>query len=112
MNIMLIAVKEKTREIGLRKAVGATTRDIFIQFLAETLLIALSAGVVGIAIGTFLAFIIAKIIQSLGYDYAFIVDPLSIVIGTAIAALIGIIFGTTPAKQAGKLHPIEALRYE
>jgi len=112
MNIMLIAVKEKTREIGLRKAVGATPRDISLQFLAESIFISLLAGIIGMTLGIFISFLIATVVQLLKYDYSFIISPGSIIVAIVISSLIGLIFGTLPAKRAGVLDPIEALRYE
>ncbi len=112
MNIMLIAVKEKTREIGLRKAVGATGKDISLQFLAESIFISLVAGILGIVFGVIFSFLIAKGVQFAGYDYRFIISPSAIVVASMIAALTGLVFGTLPAKRAAVLNPIEALRYE
>lgn len=112
MNIMLIAVKEKTREIGLRKAVGATKRDISLQFLAESSFMAFLAGVIGILIGIFLSFIVSKGVQFAGYDYSFLISPGSVIVSCLISSLTGLVFGTLPAKRAGVLDPIEALRYE
>ena len=112
MNIMLITVKEKTKEVGLRKAVGATNRDILMQFLFETIVISVTAGLVGIIGGSFLAFLISVVVNYLGYDYAFIISPIAILVAVGVSALIGIIFGTTPARKAASLNPIEALRYE
>ncbi len=112
MNIMLIAVKEKTREIGLRKAVGATGKDISLQFLAESIFISLVAGILGILLGVIFSFLIAQGVQLAGYDYRFIISPSAIVVASIIAALTGLVFGTLPAKRAAVLNPIEALRYE
>jgi putative ABC transport system permease protein len=112
MNIMLIAVKEKTKEIGLRKSVGAKNNDILIQFLIETVVISLVAGVIGILLGVGIAFLIAVIVQALDYDYSFIVSPASIIVAFGVAAGIGLLFGIVPAKKASELSPIDALRYE
>lgn len=112
MNIMLISVKEKTREIGLRKAVGAKDADILRQFLFETITISLIGGIVGMVLGVVISFIIAKIVQSMGYDYSFIVSPSSILVSIFISTGIGLIFGLGPAKRASELSPTEALRYE
>ncbi len=112
MNIMLIAVKEKTREIGLRKAVGATPRDISLQFLSESIFISVLAGIIGMTLGILISFLIATVVQLLKYDYSFIISPGSIIVAIVISSLIGLIFGTLPAKRAGVLDPIEALRYE
>lgn len=112
MNIMLIAVKEKTREIGLRKAVGATKRDISLQFLAESIFIAMLAGLIGIILGVVISYVIAKGVQFAGYDYSFIISFGSIITACFVSGLTGLVFGTLPARKAGVLDPIEALRYE
>lgn len=112
MNIMLIAVKEKTKEVGLRKAVGASNRDILLQFLFETIVMALVGGIIGLLGGAFISFVIAKIVNALGYDYSFILSPVAILVSILVAGLIGVIFGTVPAQKAAKLNPIDALRYE
>ncbi len=112
MNIMLIAVKEKTKEIGLRKSVGATSKNVLTQFLAETIVISIVGGIIGILLGVIISFLIAKIVQALGYDYSFIISPASIVAALSVATAIGLIFGIVPARKAAKLNPIDALRYE
>jgi putative ABC transport system permease protein len=112
MNIMLIAVKEKTKEVGLRKAVGAKNSDVARQFLLESTLLSLGGGAIGIIIGILLAYLISLIVNALEYDYAFIVSPYSILAGVVVSGAIGMIFGTIPARQAAKLSPMEALRYE
>ncbi len=112
MNTMLIAVKEKTREIGLRKAVGAKDSDILIQFLSETTIITFTGSVIGLFFGISISFLIAYVVQSLGYEYSFIISIGSVIVGFVVALLIGLIFGLIPAKQAARLHPIDALRYE
>lgn len=112
MNIMLIAVQEKTREVGLRKAVGAKDADILAQFLTETIMLSLLGGLIGLAIGVSFAFLIAVGVQSAGYQYEFIVSPISIILSIGITTLIGLIFGVYPARKAAKLDPIDALRYE
>jgi putative ABC transport system permease protein len=112
MNIMLIAVKEKTREIGLRKAVGATGGDIRNQFLAETIALSLIGGIIGIIIGTMVSGIVAVVVRSLGYEYIWSISPFAMFVAVLISAGIGLIFGLLPAKRASHLSPIEALRYE
>jgi len=112
MNIMLISVKEKTREIGLRKAVGATQNDILKQFLVESVLLTLVGGVIGTGIGITISFGLAKGIQSAGYAYSFIVDPISILLALVVAGGVGLVFGLVPARKAAKLNSIDALRYE
>ncbi len=112
MNIMLIAVRDKTKEVGLRKAVGATDRDILEQFLTESILIAIIGGIIGILLGIIISYGVARVVQSLDYDYSFIVSPLTIIVAFCACSLIGIIFGVYPARKAASLDPIEALRYE
>lgn len=112
MNIMLISVREKTREIGLRKSVGATHRAILLQFLYETLLLSSIAGIIGILIGSILSFGIARVVQFLGYGYVFSISLPSVGISFGVALLVGLLFGVVPARTAARLHPIDALRYE
>ena len=112
MNIMLIRVAQRTREIGLRKAIGATNSDITTQFLVESISITLLGGLIGIALGELIAWLIAKVAQGLGYDWQFIVSPLSVLLAVGVSMAIGLIFGLYPARKAGRLNPIEALRYE
>ncbi len=112
MNIMLIAVKEKTREVGLRKAVGATNRDILLQFLFETVVLSILGGIIGIIGGTLLSYLISVVVNYLGYNYDFIISPIAIVVSVFIAGIIGLLFGVAPARAAAKLNPIEALHYE
>ncbi len=107
MNIMLVSVTERTREIGLRKAVGAKESAIMIQFLAEALLLTVIGGVIGIVLG----FTFALLISELGGIPAlFTLD--AIILATSVSAVIGITFGFYPAYRAAKLNPIDALRYE
>jgi putative ABC transport system permease protein len=112
MNIMLIRVSQRTREIGLRKAVGANNEDIRLQFLVESSVITLSGGLVGIIIGEILSFGIALVANGLGYDWGWHFSWFSIVLSVSIYIAIGVAFGLYPAFKAGKLNPIEALRYE
>ena len=113
MNIMLVAVTERTREIGLRKAVGATNGDILQQFLIESVLLTFAGGVVGIAIGagvvTLIYFVLLTFF-SIGWVFAF---PISaVVLGLLVSGVAGIAFGIYPARQAARKNPIDALRYE
>lgn len=104
-NIMLVSVTERTREIGLRKALGAKRSDILKQFLIEAVMISVAGGLIGIALGMIVSLIIAKVLVSQ-------VTPWSIVIAFVFSVLVGIIFGMAPAIRASKLNPIDALRYE
>lgn len=113
MNIMLVSVTERTREIGLRKALGAKDSDILSQFLIESVLLTAVGGIVGIFLGTLLAFGIAIILtQVLLVDWKFIFPWSGAFLGFSVSALIGLVFGGYPARQASKKSPIEALRYE
>ncbi len=112
MNIMLAAVNERVREIGLRKAVGAKRRDIVIQFLAESITVTLFGGIIGIVIGSAVSWLVAIIANYLGYDWDLLVSPASILMGFGVAFLVGLVFGIYPAQRAAKLNSIEALRYE
>jgi len=112
MNIMLVSVSESTREIGLRKAVGATRQDISNHFLVQTVLITAIGGLIGIIIGVFTAFIISIIVNYLGYSWDFIISPESIIIAVGFTIIVGLSFGWYPARKAARLDPIDALRYE
>ncbi|TXH01472.1 MAG: FtsX-like permease family protein [Candidatus Moraniibacteriota bacterium] len=112
MNSMLIAVSQRVREIGLRKAVGARPVHIINQFLIESAFITLLGGIIGIAFGVAIAFIAALIIPRLGYEWEFLVPPISIAIGFSVSLIIGIVFGLYPALKAARISPMEALRYE
>jgi putative ABC transport system permease protein len=112
MNIMLVAVKERTREIGLRKAVGARPRDILLQFLIEAVLLTLIGGLIGMGGGIALAFLIALVVAKFLSTYGFAISIGSIIVSILVAGSVGLIFGIYPARRASKLNPIEALRYE
>ncbi len=113
MNIMLVAVTERTREIGLRKAIGATDRDILSQFLLEAVLLTGIGGIVGIILGSSLAYIISYgLSHFLSINWGFVFPLNGAILGFGVSALIGLIFGGYPARQASKKSPIEALRYE
>ena len=112
MNIMLVSVSERTREIGLRKAIGAKKRDILLQFLFEAVFLTLLGGVIGLAAGVALAFVIAIFARTVLDTYAFDVSVPAVIVSVMMAGFTGIIFGISPARKAAGLHPIEALRYE
>ena len=107
MNIMLVTVTERTREIGLRMAVGASRRDILQQFLLEAVLISISGGVVGILLGVALPLSVRYVTQ---FDIP--ISKLSILVAFAVSCLVGLVFGLLPANRAARLNPTEALRYE
>ena len=108
MNIMLVSVTERTREIGIRKAVGALKRDILTQFLIESLVLSVLGGLIGIALG----FVAATAIGNLSADLTPVVDIGTVAMSFSFAAAVGLIFGIYPAWRAANLRPIEALRYE
>lgn len=107
MNIMLVTVTERIREIGLRKALGAKKKTIITQFLAEAIILTFTGGIIGIVLGILASYIISKVTNSL-----FVVSLGSVVLAFAVSVIIGIVFGWYPAKKASDLQPIEALRYE
>ncbi len=107
MNIMLASVMERTKEIGIRRASGATKRDVIFQFLSEATIISISGGVIGIALGVIFAVMIHRTTGILT-----IVTPVSIVVSFGVSAFIGILFGYMPAKRASDQDPVESLRYE
>lgn len=107
MNIMLVTVTERTREIGLRKALGAKKKVIIWQFLTESIILTFSGGVIGVVVGIIASYIISRTTGS-----AFLISPSSILLAFIVSAGIGILFGWYPANKAANLQPIEALRYE
>lgn len=107
MNIMLVSVTERTREIGIRMAVGARRSDILRQFLIEALVITVSGGLIGIGVGVSIAYSISNF-----GDWETIITPFSVALGFIFSAAIGLIFGIYPARKASLMDPIEALRYE
>ena len=113
MNIMLVAVAERTREIGLRKAVGARDRDILIPFLCEAVMLTGIGGIVGIAFGAFLSWSASVLLSRFAtMQWAFVFPIDAALLGLGVSALIGLVFGLYPAKKAAGKSPIEALRYE
>lgn len=112
MNIMLVAVKERTNEIGLRKSIGAKPKDILYQFLIETIIISVTGAVIGIVLGILVSLLVAFVAQVLGYDWDFAISLTAIILSTFIAGSIGLGAGLYPSIKASKLDPIVALRYE
>jgi len=112
MNIMLVSVTERTREIGLRKAIGARKRDILIQFLTESALLSLLGGIIGIALGWLIAFAVGKIAEATGSPFTPAVGLNAVLLATIFATAVGLFFGIYPANRAANLEPVEALRYE
>ncbi len=112
MNIMLVSVTERTREIGLRKAVGAKRSHLMVQFLLEAITITLFGGVIGIIGGVATSYIVSLVANYLHYKWDFVVTPSSIIAGLIVSAGVGLFFGIYPANKASKLDPISALRHE
>jgi putative ABC transport system permease protein len=107
MNIMLVSVTERTREIGIRLAIGALEGQVLLQFLVEAVVLSLFGGLVGILLGLGLAWLATN-----GLSVPFLVDPMIVLIAFGFSALVGVIFGYFPARRAARLDPIEALRHE
>jgi putative ABC transport system permease protein len=112
MNIMLVSVTERTREIGLRKAVGARKRDILLQFLTESALLSLFGGLIGIVLGWALSMLVGAIAAASNADINPVVGLDAVLMATIFSAAVGLFFGLYPAKRAADLEPVEALRYE
>jgi putative ABC transport system permease protein len=107
MNIMLVSVRERTREIGIRKAIGARGRDILSQFLVEALALSLAGGIIGIGLG-----VVASLGIGVYAGWGFVFNPSTVVVALGFSTIVGIVFGVWPASQAAKLDPVVALRYE
>ena len=105
MNIMLVSVRERTREIGLRQAVGAKTRDILTQFLVEAVALSIAGGVVGIVVGVAASAVISRLAQ-----WNTVIALSAVLLAVFFSALVGVSFGYYPARRAAYLDPIEALR--
>ncbi|HNE03067.1 MAG TPA: ABC transporter permease [Anaerolineales bacterium] len=112
MNIMLVSVTERTKEIGLRKALGARKRDILLQFLTESSLLSLIGGIIGTIFGWVIARIVEQVATATGNTFVPIVGWDAILLSTSFSAMIGLFFGIYPASRAANLEPVEALRYE
>jgi putative ABC transport system permease protein len=112
LNIMLVTVAERTREIGLRKAVGATNGNIMKQFLFESGVLTSIGGFIGIIIGVVISFLMSILMKALGFDWSFVISLWSIILAIGVSVLTGVVFGLYPSWKASRLDPIEALRYE
>lgn len=113
MNVMLVSVTERTREIGLRKAVGATRRDIVLQFLIESVILTLLGGLLGVLFGVAISYAAAfAFTKIMGAPWSFAFPLGAVLLGFGVSAFVGLVFGIYPAREAAKKNPIEALRYE
>jgi len=113
MNIMLVSVTERTREIGLRKALGATRKNILVQFLLEAIMLTVSGGAIGISLGVIFSFVTSLILGNyLGLNWQFVFPFQAMFLGLGVSTLIGLVFGIYPARKASLKSPMEALRYE
>jgi putative ABC transport system permease protein len=113
MNIMLVSVTERTREIGLRKALGATDGDIMKQFLSEAVILTSTGGLLGIALGAICSYVISLILSRVvALDWQFTFPVSAAVVGLVVSSFVGLVFGIFPAREASSKDPIEALRYE
>lgn len=107
MNIMLVTVTERTREIGLRKALGAKKKTIITQFLTEAVILTFTGGFIGMLFGAGVSFVLSQVIST-----PFTLSGQAILLAVGVSGVIGVLFGWYPAQKAASLQPIEALRYE
>lgn len=112
LNIMLATVAERTREIGLRKAVGATNAMVMRQFLLEAGTLTLIGGILGIIVGVVMSYLMAVLMKYMGFDWDFVISITSVVLAVGVSILTGVVFGLYPSLKASRLNPIDALRYE
>jgi putative ABC transport system permease protein len=112
MNIMLVSVIERTREIGLRKALGARKVDILVQFLAESSLLSLTGGLLGIVLGWLISLVVGRIAAASNTDLVPAIGLNAVLLATIFSTAVGLFFGLYPANRAANLEPVEALRYE
>lgn len=112
MNIMYVSVTERTYEIGLRKALGAKSKDILWQFMWEAVMLTLAGGIIGILLGISLSYLVSVGAQSQGYDWTFSISLTGLALALTMSSVVGLTFGLYPAKKAANLNPIEALRKE
>ncbi len=110
MNVMYISVLDRTQEIGLKKAIGARPADIRFQFLTESVIICTIGGIIGIALGSGISFLVSVVAKSLGFHWPFILPLSAVFLAFWSSAGIGILFGYAPAKKASLLNPIDALK--
>lgn len=107
MNIMLVSVRERTNEIGIRRAIGAKRRDILTQFVLEAMVLSIAGGIIGLGLGL----AVSAAVASIG-GWAFTVSASTIALAVGFSALVGIVFGAWPARTAARLQPVDALRFE
>jgi len=112
MNVMYVSVSERTYEIGLRKAVGATSKNILWQFLWEAIFLTFLGGLIGVILGTFFSFTAYLLAKNFGFDWGFNFSFIGLILSVSFSVITGLVFGAYPARHAASLNPVEALRYE